>query len=311
MKTVAVLAAFLVGGAVGVVLRGDAERAITESSAPLACKRGDAAPRFSAEDHYLELGIMSLTGSLMDKAGSLQCDGKTLEPYNDEKREGGDDWPPYSETMVGRKRLQNIRTTLEDVVKNEVPGDFVETGAWRGGVGIFAKMVLDVRGQGHCRKVHLFDAWEALPYGSDARAGLLAVKEEEVRQNFVKYNVLDDNVALHKGLFKDTLPSFRKEHHGDTKIAVLRIDGNFLDSHQDSFYYLYDMLSVGGYVIIDDYYNGTPQSEAAVTWAEFQKDQGFAESLITIDHHGAYFKKTKEVAVDMTKMRPPRDCNKA
>merc|ERR1719440_2615639 len=116
-------------------------------------------------------------------------------------------------------------------------------------------MVLDANGQGQCRKVHVFDAWEALPYDGDVKsdgAKFLSVTEAEVHQNFKKYDVLDDNVVFHKGLFMDTLPRFKKEI-GDNQISVLRLDGNFYDSYQDSFYYLYDRVPVGGYVIFDDW----------------------------------------------------------
>jgi hypothetical protein len=35
--------------------------------------------------------------------------------------------------MVGHLRLDNVRRIIEDVVENNIPGDFVELGVWRGG----------------------------------------------------------------------------------------------------------------------------------------------------------------------------------
>lgn len=90
---------------------------------------------------------------------------------------------------------------------------------------------------------------------------------------------------------------------------MLRVDGNFYDSHQDALYYLYDFVPVGGVVIFDDY----THSEARDAWDDFQRDQGFVESVTKIekpDLNGGWFVKTVEVAVDFSKMRPPRDCNK-
>lgn len=44
----------------------------------------------------------------------------------------GGDWPYLGVTMVGMKRLDNIRELLETVVREDIPGDVMETGVWRG-----------------------------------------------------------------------------------------------------------------------------------------------------------------------------------
>src|SRR6056297_2972260 len=54
-------------------------------------------------------------------------------------RENGLGWPINGYTMIGTKRLNNIQDCIESVVKNNVEGDFIETGVWRGGACIFAK----------------------------------------------------------------------------------------------------------------------------------------------------------------------------
>ena len=41
--------------------------------------------------------------------------------------------------MIGVKRMQNIQNLLERAVKNDIDGDFVECGVWRGGGSIYAK----------------------------------------------------------------------------------------------------------------------------------------------------------------------------
>ena len=53
-------------------------------------------------------------------------------PYEAELRERGHDWPARAETMIGLKRMANIRMTVESVLADGVPGDLVETGVWRG-----------------------------------------------------------------------------------------------------------------------------------------------------------------------------------
>lgn len=47
---------------------------------------------------------------------------------NPEVREQGLDFPSYAETMIGIKRLDNIEYCIKEIVKNEIPGDVIETG---------------------------------------------------------------------------------------------------------------------------------------------------------------------------------------
>src|SRR6266536_2889427 len=43
-----------------------------------------------------------------------------------DKREHGQDWPPYAYTMLGRKRLDNLHRSLDWIFDQSVPGDLVE-----------------------------------------------------------------------------------------------------------------------------------------------------------------------------------------
>ena len=73
---------------------------------------------------------------------------------------------------------------------------------------------------------------------------------------------------------------------------------------QDILYHLYDLVPVGGYVIFDDIGTHAVVQQA---WADFCADQGFVEELIDIpapDVNGKWMRKTKEVRVDFSKMRP-------
>ena len=75
---------------------------------------------------------------------------------------------------------------------------------------------------------------------------------------------------------------------------------------QDALYYLYQFVPVGGYVIFDDLMSHPGARQA---WEEFQTDQNFTETIVRLDRHSAYFKKTKPVAVDVRKMRAFTDIN--
>lgn len=258
---------------------------------------------------YLHLVEMAVTGSLIDEAG--RCNGgaggcaiANTILYDASLRFKGNDWPPFGHTMIGHQRLHNIRMALKTVVHERVEGHFAELGVWRGGACIYAKALLDVLNQ-NSRKVFVFDAFESLPnYG--ATSSFLENSEETVRHNFAKYALLDERVIFHKGVFKDSVPSFNKANPG-MQLAVLRIDGNFYDSYQDALYFLYGFVPVGGFVIFDDI-----RSHPAVQncWNDFKKDQGLPEELTIIDDHSAYFRKTVHVQIQFSYFKPPRDVNR-
>jgi len=169
-----------------------------------------------------------------------------------------DFWPVKAHTMIGVKRLAHLRRLVEATLTEGIPGDYIETGVWRGGACILMRAVLAAYGVAD-RRVFVADSFEGLPrpdaakYPADRRDRLfkfdeLAVSEAEVRRNFEAYGLLDDQVVFLKGLFKDTLPKL-KGH----PFALIRLDGDMYESTLDALTSLYDGVSPGGYVVVDDY----------------------------------------------------------
>ena len=60
-------------------------------------------------------------------------------PYDPEKRAVGLDWPTNALTMIGSARLRHLRSCVEIVLNENVPGDLIETGVWRGGASIMMR----------------------------------------------------------------------------------------------------------------------------------------------------------------------------
>jgi O-methyltransferase len=67
-------------------------------------------------------------------------------PFDPAARADGREWPPEAETMIGLKRLENLQYCVTEVIHKNVPGDFIETGVWRGGASIFMRALLKVYG---------------------------------------------------------------------------------------------------------------------------------------------------------------------
>jgi O-methyltransferase len=223
-------------------------------------------------------------------------DDKMIECINfivNEQRNEGLDWPEKAHTMIGIKRLNNLHDMLEYVRENEVIGDLIETGVWRGGATIFMKAYLEMYDID--KKVFVCDSFEGLPlpdvdkYPDDLgdkhyQVDFLRVSLESVKDNFKLYNLLDDNVIFIKGWFSDTL----KNNNNVGDISILRFDGDMYGSTMDVLNNLYDKVSKDGVIIIDDYC--LPNCAKAVN--DFKNQKNIKEDLKYIDKCGRFwFKK--------------------
>jgi len=237
---------------------------------------------------YLELMKDCLIGRIYEDP---PFQGTSFQP---EWRELGLDWPTRSHSMIGNRRMLNLWRLCEDVIVNRVPGDFIETGVWRGGACIFMRAILKTYGI-EDRTVWVADSFEGLPppdvqkYPADHGSQFhtqqpLAVSLEEVQNNFRKYGLLDEQVRFLKGWFKDTLPAAPIE-----RLAVLRLDGDLYESTIDALRPLYHKLSPGGYVIVDDYC--LPPCRKAVE--DFRVQQGSDEPMQVIDTSAVYWQKRR------------------
>ncbi len=79
-----------------------------------------------------------------------------------ERKYFGGIWPTHAHTMIGIPRLENLQWCVEDVLKNRIPGDLIETGVWRGGASIFMRGILKAYGITD-RRVWVADSFEGLP----------------------------------------------------------------------------------------------------------------------------------------------------
>jgi O-methyltransferase len=207
-------------------------------------------------------------------------------------RSEGKDWPAEADSMIGLKRLDNLHGCIEAVMRDQVLGDFVETGVWRGGTCIFMRATLNVHGD-QTRKIWVADSFEGLPkpdgrYQQDEgdlhwTHSELAISLDQVKANFSRYGLLDERVCFLKGWFKDTLPAAPIE-----RLAILRLDGDMYSSTMDALASLYLKLSSGGFVIIDDY-GAIKACRKAVT--DFREHNKINDPILPIDESGVCWRK--------------------
>jgi O-methyltransferase len=198
----------------------------------------------------------------------------------------GRDWPRSAESMTGLLRLTDLEQCVRDIVRDGVPGDILEAGVWRGGSMILAKAVLDELGETE-RRVWLADSFAGLPppnpaefpedHGDLSGIPALAVGTTQVLANFARYGLLDDRVRLIEGYFRDTLADAPVG-----PLAILRLDGDYYESTIQVLEALYDKVSPGGYVIVDD--SALAPCQAAV--ADFRSARGITAEIHRIDWTG-------------------------
>lgn len=234
--------------------------------------------------------LLSFISRVLRRFGELQL--VRQRPVTNSHREQGSILPGYAHTMIGLKRLDNLQMCVETVIEEDVEGDLIETGVWRGGACIFMRAVLAAYGVTG-RKVYVADSFEGLPEPEPERFPVdrgdrhylkryLVISQADVANNFSNYGLLDEQVVFLKGWFKDTLPNAPIE-----KLAVLRLDGDMYSSTMDALRNLYPKLSKGGFCIIDDY--ALRQCRQAVD--DFRNENGVHEEMKEIDWTGRYWRK--------------------
>lgn len=171
--------------------------------------------------------------------------------------------------MTSVERMYALYKGIEYVVKNNIPGDVVECGVWKGGSAMMAACALVHFGDTH-RHIYLYDTYAGMtePSKEDVRHSKTqrtAVSKwsqlqktdhndwcyaplEEVKKNLETTDYPEKNLIFVKGMIEDTLPKTKPD-----TIALLRLDTDWYTSTKHELQQLFPILSQNGLLIIDDY----------------------------------------------------------
>src|ERR1700743_1474733 len=169
---------------------------------------------------------------------------------------------PY--TMTTPERIASLCNAVNYLVENNIEGDIVECGVWRGGSTMAAIDTLINVGD-TTREVYLYDTFEGMSEPSEldkesftgtAAAELLKKYPdikcisalEEVQNNVGNLKYPAQLVHYVKGKVEETIPNTIP-----AKIALLRLDTDWFESTAHELEHLYPLLVSGGGIIIDDY----------------------------------------------------------
>ena len=161
-------------------------------------------------------------------------------------------------SLVSYARLSRLYELASSVGTWAIAGSIVECGVCNGGSA--AVMALAAQDRGDDREIWLFDSWEGLPEpgeldisstGTRRERGWNLGSERAVEALlFENLRLPRENVHLVKGWFQETLPRYRETI---APIALLHLDGDWYESTKTCLEQLYDAVSPGGVVAVDDY----------------------------------------------------------
>lgn len=223
-----------------------------------------------------------------------------------------DIWKVYSNTMLPPARLYNICDAVDAINRERIDGDIAECGVWSGGaLALLAlrDLAYDKTHRGSGRKYIGFDSFAGLPpptpddddgfekfkasgrysESNDARpseTGLcVGASAEEVKSLFARVGIPADRTVFHVGWFQDTVPEAAKKYKN---LAILRLDGDWYDSTKVCLDHLYDLVSPGGFLIVDDYGDFSGCRRAI---DEFRAARSIQSSIVNVDTNCIYFRK--------------------
>jgi hypothetical protein len=173
---------------------------------------------------------------------------------------------PY--TMTSIERMYALYNAVRYVIYNNIEGDFVECGVWRGGSSMMIALTLNSMNINN-RQLFLYDTFEGMsePTENDVdfrggHADSLLKQDvqdkqnsvwcladlQDVQNNMELTNYPVRNIKFVQGKVENTIPKTISEN-----IALLRLDTDWYESTAHELKYLYPKLMTKGVLIIDDY----------------------------------------------------------
>lgn len=197
-------------------------------------------------------------------------------------------------TLTTHHRLASMVDAVLHVENNQIAGDIVECGVWRGGNIMVSALSLIQLGN-TSRDLYLYDTYTGMtpPTANDkdysgADAEVLLQRDpkgtkiwceaslEDVQENMKSTRYPGDKVHFIKGPVEQTIPA-----RLPNKIAILRLDTDWYESTKHELDHLYPLLVQGGILIIDDYGHWQGAQKAV---DEYFSGQGIKPLLSRIDY---------------------------
>jgi hypothetical protein len=173
----------------------------------------------------------------------------------------------YYMTQANPERIFHNIDSIEYVIENNIEGDIVEIGVWRGGSMLSMILTLEELNVFN-RTIHLYDTFDGMTeptendkffngvtaldftrihYNTDDISEMCKISLNEVQNN------INSNSNYPKELINYHVGDILKANYFPNKIAVLRLDTDWYESTKFELDNFYDKVSTGGIIIVDDY----------------------------------------------------------
>lgn len=233
--------------------------------------------------------------NLPEHLQNYSVSGSSTVSPKDEFREIINAVRPY--TLLSETRLFSLYSLAKQICLEDVPGNFVECGSYKGGSAALLAVVIQ-RYSLRPRLLYACDTFEGMPEptefdrhnGVSANltgfgVGTLKAPITENLDSICQFLKVKDIVVPVKGLFAQTLPQYKSEIDN---IALLHADGYWYESTMDIFNTLYESVVPNGIIQVDDYGHWEGCKKAVHEFEHLRKER-FA--LHQIDYTGVWFKK--------------------
>ncbi|MEN9262222.1 MAG: TylF/MycF/NovP-related O-methyltransferase [Thermostichus sp. HHBFW_bins_43] len=197
-------------------------------------------------------------------------------------------------TLLSLERLSTLYSLAKKICQEDIPGNFVECGVYKGGSSALLAWVVKNFSR-RPRRVYSFDTFSGMPDPSDMDrhqgipandtgfgVGTLQAPIAENLEQVCKDLGVWELVTPVAGLFEDTLPVYREEIG---EIALLHADGDWYSSTMDIFRNLYGQVSSQGFIQIDDYGHWEGCRQAV---HDFEQEIKTFFQIHTIDYTGVW-----------------------
>ena len=206
--------------------------------------------------------------------------------------------------MTSAHRLWSLINAVRYVIDENIPGDLVECGVWRGGSVMGMARALEERGVAD-RQLWLYDTFQGMT--APTEADVEAVTGTTAAQMLAQTSVADGNNVWCVAGREDVEANLRttgypinrfrfvegdvaRTLHSTTpeSISLLRLDTDWYESTRMCLEVLYPKLSVGGVCILDDYGHWEGARKAV---DDYFAQHGPRPYMHTIDYSGRVFLK--------------------
>lgn len=210
----------------------------------------------------------------------------------------------YPNTMVTKGRVLDLEKELKRIVTENISGDFVECGTYRGGLA--ALMLEYLTDNNLAKTLYIYDTFQGMSEPTEID---VSIKNEIAIDEFLSKKNDETNCAEWCKATIDVVEStlnivtneYQKytkfivgkvedtmlyEAHLPTEISILRLDTDWYESTKIELEKLYHRVVSGGVIIVDDYdyWNGQKQAVdeffSKINSATFRTENGDDGSLI-------------------------------